>query len=59
MDPLTLGDLTVCEIALILLMKGVDADSELGKQICECIAKIDSGITSIRAEFEKTEAPKH
>lgn len=59
MDQLTLGDLVIIEIALVSLIKGVDENSELGKQICECIAKVDVRITAIRAEFEKTEASGH
>lgn len=53
MDELTYGDLTICEIALVLLMKGVSEDSELGKQILECISKIDLLILGIRAETDK------
>lgn len=52
MEPLSLGELTICEIGLITLMKGVDENSELGQQILECIAKIDIWIKDIRAEFE-------
>jgi len=59
MDQLTLGDLVIIEISLIALMKGVDENSELGKQICEAIAKVDARITAIRAEFESKEASKH
>ena len=53
METLSYGDLTICEMALILFMKGVSEDSELGKQILECIAKIDLLILSIRAETDK------
>jgi|GEM_PF-3546233 len=55
MEPLNLGELTICEIALVSLMKGVNENSELGKQICEAIAKVDAWITGIRAEFENKE----
>lgn len=58
MQPLSLGELTIIEIALISLMKGVDENSELGQQILECIAKIDIWIKDIRAEFETQAAAK-
>ena len=56
MPILSYGDFTICEIALVNLMKGVDEDSELGKQILECIAKIDLFMIGIRAEQDKKNA---
>jgi len=56
METLTYGDLTICAIALVILMKGVDEDSELGKQILECIAKIDLFMLATRAEQDKKNA---
>ena len=53
METLTYGDLTICELALVLLMKGVSEDSELGKQILECIAKVDLLVLGIRADTDK------
>lgn len=58
MQQLSLGELTIIEISLINLMKGVDENSDLGQQILECIAKIDLWVASIRAEFEQKEAAK-
>jgi len=49
METLTYGDLTICQIALVGLAKGVNEDSELGKQIFECIAKIDIFMLNTRA----------
>ena len=53
MPKLSYGDFTICSIALFYLMKGVNEDSELGKQILECIAKIDLFMIGIRAEQDK------
>lgn len=49
---LSYGDLSICEIALIMLNKGVDPNTELGKQLCECIGKIDDMIRQVRTELE-------
>ena len=53
METLTYGELTIIGIALVNLMKGVNEDSELGKQILECICKVDLFMVSIRAEMDK------
>ena len=53
MPKLTYGDFMIIEIALVSLMKGVNEDSELGKQLFECIAKIDLFMIGIRAEQDK------
>lgn len=57
MQLLSYGDLSICEIALIMLIKGVDPNTELGKQICECIGKIDAMIKQVRIDLENK--PEH
>lgn len=49
---LSYGDLSICELALINFSKGVDPNTELGKQLCECIGKIDDMIRQVRLEIE-------
>jgi len=53
MENLSYGDLTIIGIALVKLMKGVNEDSELGKQILECIFKVDLFMVTIRSEQDK------
>ena len=53
METLTYGDLTIIALALISLTKGVNEDSEIGKQIFECLAKVDLFMISIRAAEDK------
>ena len=56
MQHLTYGDFTILAIALVNLMKGVNEDSELGKQILECLSKVDLFMIGIRAEEDKKNA---
>lgn len=56
MENLTYGDLTIIQIALVALVKGVDEDSELGRQLCECIGKVDLFMLNIRSSEDKKQA---
>jgi len=56
METLTYGDLTIIQIALVTLAKGVDPDSELGRQIYESIGKVDLFMLNIRASEDKKQA---
>jgi len=49
---LSLGDLTLVELALVQLSQGVDENTDLGRQIYEAIAKVDQTIAAVRAEVD-------
>lgn len=52
MPPLSYGELTLVSIALILLARSTNPDSEIGKQLCELIGKVDEGLKDIRLQME-------
>ena len=57
MENLTYGDLSIIAIALLLLMKSTDENSEIGRQILEGIAKVDILMLGIRSSMDKEEIP--
>jgi len=52
MPEFTFGDFTICAIAVAELSTHVDQNTELGKQLLECLGKLDAALTATRISAE-------
>ncbi|MCX6566896.1 MAG: hypothetical protein NTW38_10845 [Candidatus Aminicenantes bacterium] len=56
MPEFTFGDFTICAIAVAELSTHVDQNTELGKQLLECLGKLDTALTATRISAENASA---